>query len=212
MLGAETGIRGNQLGETAKQQAGADRQRQRERELRDDERTQEPMTSARRCIGTAALFQRLEGRLQSRANCRQDAEHDRCRQRQREPKQQCPFIEPDRLRSRQRCPRQRSQDTDGPVGQHEAADTTEHRKDEPLGHELTDDARGGGAERAAERELALTGAGPRQHQVRDVRARDQQNHRDSTAQHEDHAATLADDLLDEGPHRQRQLLRHLLKE
>ena len=117
-------------------------------------------------------------------------------------------IQPDRLGAWQRRPRQRSQDADGPVGQHEPRDPAEQREHEPFSHQLTNDATRAGAERGAEGQLALPGTGSRQHQVRDVGTRDQQHDGDSAGEDQNHSATVADDLLDEGPHRQRQLLRH----
>ena len=63
---------------------------------------------------------------------------------------------------------------------------------EQLAHESLPDR----AERGADRDLLLTAARPRQQQVGDVRARNEQHETHGAQQHEQRALNIADDLLD----------------
>ena len=86
----------------------------------------------------------------------------------------------------QRHAPEREQETGG------AADQAEHGA---FGQELTDDAAAARAERVADGDLTLTRAGPREQQIRDVRAGDQQHEADRAEHHQQARAHVADDLV-----------------
>ena len=72
----------------------------------------------------------------------------------------------------------------GPVGEQDAGGSTEQREHQALGEHLPDQPPAGGADRHADRDFALPRGRPREHQVRDVGAGDQQHAADRAEQHE----------------------------
>ena len=94
---------------------------------------------------------------------------------------------------------------DAGVRQQQAARAAEHREHEVLREELPDEPEPRGAERAAHGQFALAGLGPRQHQVGDIDARDQQHEPDGDAEHHQRRLDVARDDLTQRPDREPQL-------
>ena len=68
-------------------------------------------------------------------------------------------------------------------GQHQAEDAASQRQDRRFGEQLSDQPSAAGAKRAANRDLALTPYGARQHQAGDVGAGDQEDESDGRKRH-----------------------------
>ncbi len=162
-------------------QAAARQQRQRERELDDDERLPQAVTSAGE--GAAALLQRVVGlrasRLPGGRASEEDARERAGREREREHRQ----VEPHVGLGRQRAVRHQEQDAfqDG-RRERDAERPSDRRQHEALDEQLPHDLPARRAERRAQRELALTGGAARQQQVRDVGAGDEQHESDGAEQ------------------------------
>ena len=78
-----------------------------------------------------------------------------------------------------------------------AEDAADSRQEQALGEQLPDEADPLGAERRADRHLAHAADGPRQHQVGDVRARDEQQAADRAEEHEQRQPDAADEPVGE---------------
>ena len=76
------------------------------------------------------------------------------------------------------CELKATKRTDASQAQREAADTSKHGKDNALGQHLPKQPSLAGAERRADRELAISARRPHQQQVGDVGARDQKDQQD----------------------------------
>ena len=82
-----------------------------------------------------------------------------------------------------------------PPGEQKTAQTTDARKHEALGQQLTDQPRPTGAKRGANRKLAVTRRRPRQEEVGDVGAGNQENERHSGGEHDECGTDVAGQLL-----------------
>ena len=95
---------------------------------------------------------------------------------------------------------------DAGVRQQQAARAAEHREHEVLREELPNETEPRGAERAAHRQFALAGLGPRQHQVGDIDAGDEQHESDGDAERHQRRLDVARDDFTQRPDREAQLL------
>jgi hypothetical protein len=171
------------------------------------------MSASANCATTSAPSVRWrpcpgERRAQRGAQGRNDAEDERRHERDHDGEEDDAAVEPDRFDAREGFSRQCQHRLHAPPGEQQAGDGAEERQHEPFGDELSHDAGRAGAERRADRELPLPRSGAREHQVRDVRASDQQHDGDGPHQDENHLPALPDDFIHERPHRQRELRRH----
>ncbi len=99
----------------------------------------------------------------------------------------------DAVQPRQILRRKRNQSRHAPVGAQYAEAAADQRKQQRFGEELTDQPAARGAERVANGQLTLPCRGLRQQQVRDVRARDQQQKTDRAEQDQQRSASLPGD-------------------
>ena len=170
-----------QVREGAHEQPGRDEQHQRQRNFRDHQPRPEPpvrwtghpVSAGLQCVGRsrASGLQRGEAAEEQRA-------HSHHADRERERQAIDAEIEHVRLRDDEQLGQRVTQQPQAPERQRETDNRTGGRQQDALGEELAYQPRASGAERGANRELALAGNGAREQQVRDVRARQQQHDRD----------------------------------
>ena len=115
---------------------------------------------------------------------RRDAKHDPGEERQREREQQHARVDREVERERQRALRRRRrlERPDDDPRQRNAGDAADRRQQHAFGQQLPDEAPAARADGQPHRELAPPRRGPRQQQVRDVRAGDQQHGADDAAE------------------------------
>ena len=187
LLGAEPGVDARELGEAAQQQPGADEQEHGHGDLRHDEHRAQPL--ARAAQHSARFFPQRAGEVRPRALQRGDAaEQQTGEQRDAERDQEHGEVHSRLLEARD-VARLRSHERTGSEPRQAqpacAADQCEHGS---FREQLPDQARTPRTKRAAHRQLTLAGAGAREQQVGDVRARDQQHEPDGAEQHEQRCA------------------------
>ena len=100
-----------------------------------------------------------------------------------------------RPRSRQALRVRRQQRAQAAKAQHRAERAAGEREHDPLGQELPQQPPAPGAERRADRELALPRLGAGEHQVRQVGARDEQHEPHRALQHPERRAEAADEVV-----------------
>ena len=174
----EAGVHAAQLGEAAQQQRRADDEPQRRGDLKDDERVARTRSRAPRGVAAGSVGNRRSPSAARRLERRPHADGDRNRREHRRGADENRPVESDVLGARQIRRQQRRERGDRPA---RGADSDEaaggqHRHD--FGDRLPDQASAAGAERRADRELALAGERARDEQIGEIRAADQQHDAD----------------------------------
>ena len=179
----EAGIDPAQVLEGGEQQAGADQQHHRQRDLGDDENAER--ASMRAGGPSTFTFQRVvhigPRRVPGRNDPEQDAGHDCDRDR----KDQRPAIDVNLVGPGYRIGGGLGEDVGEPGGEQGTADAAERREHDALGNELADDPAAAGSQCGAHRDLPLTCGAAHQQQVGDVGAGNEQHETDRT-EHEQH--------------------------
>ena len=190
----EAEIDPGRMHEADEQQPRADEQRLRQRELADDERL---VTATDAAMARDALADAPEivGRGARRLHRRAEAEHDRGQERHREREQQHGRVHRDLREPRQVSRRHEDERAHAGDRERESGDAAGHRDRQRLDQQLPDDAGSIGAERVAHRDLGLPRRRLSEQQMRDVGARDQQQHRHGNLQQHDQRPHVADDLF-----------------
>ena len=169
--------------ERAKEEAGGDDQDQRQRNLRDDESTQElSLTAASR--GPALLSQRIDRIGLSGPSCRKGTGDNR-RQREDHPgEDKYPPIKRDAQHNGRGCVRQLRHDGFArPPTKRNATGGAHRRQDEALHQRLSRELPARCTQRHAYGALRALRRAARQHQIRNVHASDEKNERDDDDQH-----------------------------
>ena len=160
--------------EAGQQQAGADQQHHRDRHLRHDQRALDSLAAAGVAGLAAALLQRVD-EIDPAAERRQRAEQHSGQDRNAEREDQHDRIQRDLARARRKPADERGQHVDGQPRDADADGAADHGEQRALGQQLPHQAAAAGAERGAHRQLAIAAQHPRQREVGDIRARDQQH-------------------------------------
>ena len=174
----EPRVEGHQVAQAASEQQRAGDEHQGERNLQDDEAAPEPESFAR--VGGAAAGRshsgagRRTGGADGRHQAEQHAGDDRERRRERE--------DPPVERQRNEHPvglggKKINERLTEPLRQHRAADGPAGSNQQALGEHLTHDACSRRADGETNRDFALAGGCPGEHQVRQVGAGNQQDER-----------------------------------
>ena len=180
-----------QRDEAADQQTRADEQHQRDRKLAHGERRAQPPSPDTLGPASAAFFQMHAGIAARRVQRREDADENAADQRCGGGVREHLRVDGDVGQARQRSRRKRSQQVHAPGGEHQSRGAAKQRDDQALGEQLAQQPRTAGAERGANRQLAVARRRARQQQVRDIRARDEQDERDGAEQDEERPAHFA---------------------
>ncbi len=192
-------------------QPRADEQDERERHLHDDERATGAVSLLAVARRAAAHAKRraelrtgvLEDRNRPEEQCRDERDRQRVKKRR--------HIDRDRIEPRNVRRRKRRQQAQRAVCEGQAEDAASHSEHEALEHQLARNLGAARTERGPNRQLLLSTLGANEQQVRDIRARDEQD--DCERAHEDpeHLADVADELVFERPERGREprFLEHL---
>ena len=172
----EAGRHAHQLREAARHQAGADQQHQRERDLDDHERAQQPPARmARRARERVHRVAQAGARRLDRGD---EAEDQRDADRDRQREEQHAAVEAHVLHARQAAFGQRVHEADARPRDEQPERAADARQHEALREHLTHELPASGAERRAHRDLAAAAREPREDQVRHVGADDQQQEAD----------------------------------
>ena len=181
--------------EAAEHQAGADQQHDRQRDLADDERLADAAMPDAGADLARAVLQRLLHAAARAFERRREAADDRGRERDRGGEARAPDSSDARARDRR--------DSTGLIASSSARPhcATSRPSAPPSTHSTRlsvsswrIDADAAGAERGANRDLALARRAARQQQVGDVRARDQQHEADRAGEHEQRRTQIAGEL------------------
>ena len=98
------------------------------------------------------------------------------------------------------------QEIDAVVGRGEAGQAAAGAEHETFGEKLLNHAQAAGAEGAAQRDLLGAAVRPHQHQVGEIRARDQQHQRDGAEEHQQRRAHVANHVFLQRPHQRAPVL------
>ena len=194
-----------EIDERAQHQARGDERHDRQRDFRDDESALQRAAAHHRGSG-AARIERLTQRIAGEEQRGNQAEHDAGRNREPDRPEHDEAIDRDLGLPRQMDWTEPIEDAYTAACQQQPARAAEYREHEVLGQELPHEAEPRGAQRTADRELALARLGPRQHQVRDVDARDEQHEADGDAKRHQRRLGVARDDFTQGADRQAQPL------
>src|SRR5580698_4897753 len=177
VVAVEAGVDMIEIDEAAQEEAGADKQNERQRNLGDYERAgQGTPGRAARCA--AAVFQR-RGELKARgAECGNGAEENRGEERDGEREQKQPGVDGDIEGECFRAGDHVQQHAVGQGGEGDAECASGEREGEAFCQELTDDAQAACAERLADGKFAGARGGAGQQQVGDVGAGDEKHESD----------------------------------
>ena len=190
----EAGVHARQVEHRPQQQPRADHERDRQGDLADDERSAEAMTAGAGRRALAALLERHRRDVRRQVQERREAEHGAGRERDGEREHQHPRVDREVARAREAVGKrgdQRAESRDGHGQAERGAGCREHA---PFGHELREQAPAARAERRPHGEFLVPRFGARQQQVRQIRARDQQDEQHRALQHPHRRPRAADDL------------------
>ena len=178
VIGAEAALDGEDLSQTAHEQAGADEQRDRERDFGTDEHAAQPRlvpVADRAALAVAdggqdVVHRRLQGRREAGGNA--DEHGQRARDREH------PAVDRDLIETRHAARTQRLNHREQPGREHQPEDRGDRAQHERFGEPLAHQVAPAGAKRDAQRALAHARRRTREQQVRRVHARDdeQQTH------------------------------------
>ena len=181
MIGTEAEIDLRQLDQTVDGQPAAREERQRQRELRDDESATKQVTTA--ADGSPALLQGFIGVRSDRLPRRSAAEEHAAHHGDPEGEQHDRHVQADiRFRRQGKRRHHRHDDLEEHPREPDAQRSANTGQHEALRQQLAEDLGRRRAERRPHRDLALTRGSARQEQVGDVGARDQENERDGAEQ------------------------------
>ena len=171
--GAVAGIDGEHAGEAAGEKAGADEQHDGQRDLRHDQGLSRPfpLAAGHRPLPLVEPFAQPGRRRPRRGD---QAEHHGRDDRDAEREREDAAVDRDGAHPRQVWRLQRDERPHPGERDQRAERAGGEREHQRLGQQLADDAPAAGADREAQRELAVPGRGAREIQVRDVEAGDRQ--------------------------------------
>ena len=187
-------------------QARGGHERQSQRHFGDD---QQPARRSGAAGGGAATAARSNHAVQigaQQVNRRRESGDQPGDDRDHQRKAEHAGVEGDRGEPREVGRRQRHEDAQQSPGEADADQAAKHAERDRLAHHLPEQPAPTGAERGADREIALAHDRSRQQQVRDVGAGDQEQQRGGREQHPQPARRILGDHLMERPRRKRVLV------
>ena len=192
---AEAGIHFEHFHQAAPEQSRSDHEHQGDRDLRRHDDPADALAAPRTCLSAPAFDEVLAQVAGRRAygSERSEAGGDRGGEEERE--HQDWNIDRDAVQPWQVVRRQRHQSRHAPERSQHAKTAAGQRKQEGFGQELTDQPAARRTERAANGELALSDRRLCEQQVRDVRARHQQQESHGAEQNQQRRASLARDRV-----------------
>ena len=168
------GIDALQLVEAGEQQAGADQQHDGDGHLRDDEHSLQPPASDALAGPLAALLHRI-GQIDTRRERRQRAERQAGEHRHCDREEQHARVNRHLAGPRREARDEGREHAGRPSREEQAERAAGEREHGALGQQLADQPAASGAERRPHRQLAVAAQEPRQRQVGDVRAGDEEH-------------------------------------
>ena len=176
----ETGVHRQQVPEAARRQPRAEQEDDGQRHLGSHQRT----ADAAVCRGSGRTLFRVDGRRSGSraAQRRQRPDHHGDERDGGSQEQQHRPVERDRVETRQALRPQRHQEHRGRVRAHNADGAAGHGDEGAFRHRYREQPPPAGPERGAQGELVLAALTPRQEQVGDVRAGDEQHESDRAEQ------------------------------
>ena len=199
LVGAESGIHLLKLPQAADQQAGADEQHDRHRDFGDDQQLARAAAD-RRALRAAAFLQRVVEVLLRQVEGRHQAEQHARRHRRDQREDEHAAVQSDLIGARDAGRGKRGQRACGPERDQQAAGGAEQAERRALGQHLPHQLLSIRANRRAQGELTQPAGAVRQQEVRDVRARDEQDDDDRRAEQKDDRPRFADHRFEERIH------------
>jgi hypothetical protein len=184
----------HQIPEAPQEQPRADHEHHGERDFRHHQRAARAGARGPRARPRAAFLQAVAEARLAKVQQRSETEHDAGEERDAEGEDEHAPVERDLRGPRDAVRVRREQDPQPRDGKHDPDDAAEHCEGQPLGDELAQQPRAAGAKRAADGKLAVPRVGPREEQVGEVRACDEQDEGDGRLQHPQRGADVADDI------------------
>ena len=197
VAGVEAGINPAQAVQAAHQQAGANQQHQRQRDLRHDQQVAYAPVHSRRTAAAGPLF---EASLASRPVICHAGANAAARPVTIESAAAKARTRPSTATSCARGSARRTghERVDAVGSRQEAGDAAADTEQHALGQQLLHDAQPAGAERPAQRNLPGAPVSPHQHQVGEVGAGDEQHQGDGAEQDEQRRARVTDQVFVQG--------------
>ena len=194
-LGREPGIDALQPDEAREQERRAHQQHARQRHFGQHEQRPRPAGRAMPRHAAAALREPAAQVVAHQAHGRRHAEEQPGHDREPEREGERAPVHADLVEPRDGPRLERLQRADAPHGEAEPQRAAGEREHHALGEQLADQPPPRGAERRADRHLALPRGDPREHQVGHVGAGDQQHQPDRAHEDEQRGPDLAHDAL-----------------
>ena len=201
-LASKPGFTPEQVRDALDHQPGADEQHDRHGHVGGDQQPAREGGWRVRRLAPFAVERRLEVDARG-ADGRQESEEKRRRHRERHRKGQHASVELRVGEPRDRGRRQMNQQRNGDGADGDAERAAGDGQQSALDHELPHQPRAAGAERGAQREVALAPCNAREQQARHVGARDQQDEADRAHQHAERRPDPAGQLVAERHERHR---------
>jgi hypothetical protein len=174
----EARVHARELDEAANEEAGAGQQHDRQRHLRDDERSAQTLRAASGGAAVAALAQRIRDPAACRLQRRQNAEGEAGQERRGQREERDRAVEAHVLEARNVCRLRGDQGSSSPERDRESGRAAGEAEDERFGEELTEQPSAAGAERDPHREFGAARRRAREQQVGHVRAGDEEHEAD----------------------------------
>ena len=179
---------------TANQQARADEQHHRERHFADDERFADARAAGPDRAASGGRGESRDGAA-GRRERGHEAEHHAGQDRNRHREGEHAPVDADLSQPRNAGRSERDQRARAPVGDDEPRDSAGHAEHDALGQELLHEPPASGAERRPHGHLARAAVRPREQEVGDVDARDEQHERDRAEQDQQRRPDAAHDPI-----------------
>ena len=184
-----------EFGEAAQQQARADHEHYRARQLDDDQTAADRESDLSRRAAATTVVERARELLARELDRRRETEDHAGQDRQTRGEGQRRGIECRLFDTRQPRGPQRPQHLHRAGSDDDPAEAAERRQHDALGQQLADDVAATRADRGTHRDLTTADIGAREQEVDDVGAGDQQDDRDRAEQDEQRAADVAGNEL-----------------
>ena len=196
----EARIDPHQLREAADEEAGADEQHDRERDLGDDERAAQELAAGACRRRAAAVLQRAREIRPRRVERGDDAEEDAGQDGGGRRRAEDAQVDADVRDPRQSRGEPRDDPAHAEIREPDADRGARHREHEPFDEQAAHEPPAARAEGRTNPHLPAADGGAREHQVRHVRARDEQHERDRAEQHQHPQLDPPDEVLAQRDH------------
>src|SRR6267378_2501486 len=199
MLGAETGIDGDEPGKAAEHETGANREQKREGHFRNNKTAAESLMAADTTAERALLERALEVHARE-AKRRHETEDDCSKERSEEGEEQNAGVNGDRFAARQRrVLRNKSEEAvQAQMSEEQSGGHAREREKQAFDEELSNEAGTRGTQRGTNSEFAKAAGAAHEEQVGDIGASDEKKETDGGEQNPERAADSSRGIFEHG--------------